>query len=77
MNRFSTRTNLYRLRSAGFSIFHQQVYRKLPVLSTSLSKIKIISSQSLYSTTAGLSRSNIEARIMEILKSFDKVDSTK
>ncbi|CAG8538566.1 28958_t:CDS:1, partial [Racocetra persica] len=77
MSRFSTRTNLYRLRSAGFSIFHQQINRKLPVLATSLIKIKIIPSQSLYSTTAGLSRSNIETRIMDILKAFDKVDSSK
>ncbi|CAG8567365.1 8141_t:CDS:2 [Dentiscutata erythropus] len=77
MNRFSTRTNLYRLRPAGFSIFHQQAYRKLPVLATSLPKLKIIPSQKLYSTTAGLSRSNIETRIMDILRSFDKVDAKK
>ncbi|CAG8565239.1 9185_t:CDS:2 [Acaulospora morrowiae] len=73
MNGFSARTNTFLFRPAGFSILRQNANKQhlVPV------KSRIIPFQKSYSAKASLSHSNIESRIIEILKSFDKVDPTK
>ncbi|GBB93190.1 hypothetical protein RclHR1_02130003 [Rhizophagus clarus] len=84
MNRFVPET-LFRLKPAGFSIFQQKNFIKpaLTLLSSSNNihspKSKIIgtSQQRYYSAESGLSRQNIESRIIDIVKAFDKVDETK
>ncbi|KAL1921782.1 uncharacterized protein VTP21DRAFT_10424 [Calcarisporiella thermophila] len=65
MNRFTS------FRPAGHSIFRQafnysRTARLAPVLLTRL-----------YSASSGLSQSDIEARILNLLKSYDKVDENK
>ncbi|CAG8635124.1 11757_t:CDS:2 [Acaulospora colombiana] len=72
-NWFSARTSLFLSRPAGFSIFRQHTYTQRPALVNP----KTYLSQRFYSADTTLSRSNIETRIIDILKSFDKVDPTK
>ncbi|RIA90795.1 acyl carrier protein-like protein [Glomus cerebriforme] len=86
MNKFSSKT-LFRLKPAGFSIFHQQkkIFIKPPLAllsspnNTYFSKARAIitSQQRYYSAEGGLSRQNIESRIIDIVKAFDKVDESK
>jgi NADH dehydrogenase (ubiquinone) 1 alpha/beta subcomplex 1 len=81
MNRFVPKT-LFRLKPAGFSIFQQKNFIKPTLLSSnhihsSKSKIIATSQQRYYSAESGLSRQNIESRIIDIVKAFDKVDETK
>jgi hypothetical protein len=89
MNGFTAKS-LFRLKPpAGFSIFQQQKNFIRPTLALSspnniyspkyLSKSRIIigSQQRFYSAEGGLSRQNIESRIIDIVKSFDKVDPIK
>uniref|UniRef100_A0A1D1YE30 Acyl carrier protein n=1 Tax=Anthurium amnicola TaxID=1678845 RepID=A0A1D1YE30_9ARAE len=86
MSRFTVNT-LFRLKPAGFSVFQQQKnYNKstLALLSSpnnihssTKSRIIMTSMQRYYSAESGLSRQNIESRIIDIVKAFDKVDETK
>ncbi|CAG8523395.1 1735_t:CDS:2 [Funneliformis mosseae] len=82
MNRFTAKSLFHRLKPSGFSILQQQrtnfIKPTLKVLpSPSNSRILITSQQRFYSAEGGLSRQTIEARIIDILKGFDKVDPTK
>jgi len=82
MNRFTAKSLFYRHKPSGLSILQQQqrkVFIKPTLNLSSPSKSRIITTcqQRFYSAEGGLSRQNIEARIIDILKSFDKVDPTK
>src|SRR5436190_22375302 len=81
-----TAKSLFRLKPAGFSIFQQQKNFIRPTLALLSSPNNIYSSKSrniitpqqrFYSAEGGLSRQNIESRIIDIVKSFDKVDPIK
>ncbi|CAB4401298.1 acyl carrier protein [Rhizophagus irregularis DAOM 181602=DAOM 197198] len=83
MNRFVPKS-FFRLKPAGSSIFQQKTFIRptLSLLSSpnnilSKSKIIVTSQQRYYSAESGLSRQNIESRIIDIVKAFDKVDETK
>ncbi|CAG8708312.1 4677_t:CDS:2, partial [Ambispora leptoticha] len=76
-------SSLLRLRPAGFSIFHNtsKNYRQQrPEIKKSILELRVnfaIDQYRFYSAGSALSRQDIEARVVQILKDFDKVDPEK
>lgn len=61
----------------NYTHYHKLFSVKSNTILVATTNNNIFSSLRSYSAEAGLTRSNIEARIIDILKSFDKVDPTK
>ncbi|CAG8554166.1 9666_t:CDS:2 [Ambispora gerdemannii] len=76
-------SSLLRLRPAGFSIFHntsKNYQQQRPGIKKSILESRVnfaFDQYRLYSSGGVLSRQDIESRIVQILKDFDKVDPEK